>query len=290
MHRNQLIAARVTGDQIREWCAAGWLDPRFRWTYTFPGKAWDLSAQCWSATLSAGGDAAVTATHALALDDIVPAWGDVRVLRTDGRPRRQRGMTVRKRPSLPDTDVRMAGLLRTTSFARSILEAAGLHGWTELDRALDRSVRLRIFDRVALDRVLSEWPDAPGHSALVGAIDRLDETAGLTRSELERRLIALVKESDLPTPMVNSIVHGMEVDVRWHGTRTIIEADGGEFHTSPADVARDIAKWRALEDLGYAVMRVNWYAVVYRPEETIERIQRFLALNSQPPVATNQAA
>jgi very-short-patch-repair endonuclease len=290
LHRRQVLASGLSGSQLRDWYAAGWLDERFRWTCTFPGNDWGLQSRCWSASLSAGPDAVITGTHALALLEVVDAWGDIRVLRTEGRPRPQPGVVVRKTPSLPDADITQVAGLRVAAYPRAILDAAGLRGWKDLDRALDRGVRLRLFDGRAFDRLLNDWPDAPGCRALKAALARLDETAGLSRSELERRLIDLVRTSDLPTPLVNSIVAGMEVDLFWRFTRAIVEADGGRYHTSPADMARDIERWRALEELGYAVLRLDWYAVVYRPEETIERIRRFLRDHSAPPVPNRAAA
>ena len=44
------------------------------------------------------------------------------------------------------------------------------------------------------------------------------------------------------------------------------------------------AKQRALEALGYVILRVTWHQVVYEPDRTLKRIEAFLLANREPPV------
>lgn len=284
LHRDQLLASGISPRQIRAWRAAGWLDERLRWTYALPGTPNGLAQRTWAAVLSAGGDAAITATHALALMEIVSARRSPVVLRSDGRPRQQPGLTVRQVGALPDHETTDTLGPRATTFARAMLDAAALPWWEDLDQALDRGVRLEKFDGRALERVLADHPKARGAGPLAAAIAKLDETAGRKRSELERRLVELVVSGGLPTPIVNGIVHGWEVDLHWYLTRAIVEADGRKDHISPADVAKDAAKRAALEDAGYVILLVDWWSVVYQPDATLERIRRFIDANQAPPV------
>jgi very-short-patch-repair endonuclease len=284
IHRSQLLDAGLSADSILDWIDAGWLDARFRWTVALPGTPKTLPSTCWSAVLSAGGDSALTATHALALMELADARRNPLVLRSDGRPRRQAGMTVRQVPVLPDGETTDTFGPRTTTFARAVLDAAGLPWWTDLDRTLDRAVRLGHFDATALAGIVDDHRNARGRPHLESALARLDANAGLKRSELERRLAELIATTDLPTPVINSMLEGYEVDFFWLGTRAIIETDGRKDHISPGDVARDLAKRSALRDAGYELLLLDWWSVVYRPDHTLDRIRAFLAANQAPPV------
>lgn len=290
LHRDQLLSAGLSARQIRDWASAGWLDERFRWTYALPGTQTGLTQTAWSAVLSAGGDATLTGLHALEMMEVISARNAPLVLRSDGRSRKQDGLDLRQIRALADYEWTDELGPRITTFGRAILDAAGLRWWDELDRALDRGVRLQKYNGRDFERLLKEYPKARGIGRLVAALEKLDETAGLKRSELERRLVELVTASGLPTPIVNGIVRGWEVDLHWYGTRAIVEADGRKDHSSPADVANDAAKRAALEDAGYVILQLDWWSVVYRPTETLDRIRRFLDANQAPPVprVTNQ--
>lgn len=284
LHRDQLLAAGLSARQIRDWRSAGWLDQRFRWTYALPGTPTGLRQTAWSAVLSAGGDAVLTGLHAMEMMEVITARNAPLVLRSDGRVRKQDGLAVRQVRELAEYEWTDDLGPRTATFGRAVLDAAGLRWWDELDRALDRAVRLGKYNGRDLERLLKEYPKAQGISRLVAALEKLDETAGLKRSELERRLVELVTGSGLPTPIVNGMVCGREVDLHWHGTRAIVEADGRKDHSSPADIAKDAAKRAALEDAGYVILQLDWWSVVYRPAETLDRIRRFLEANQAPPV------
>lgn len=285
VHRNQILRHDISGERILSWSAHGWIEPRFRHTYALPGTQQSLATRCWSALLSAGGDTAITSSQALSLMDIISERrGPVECVRSIGRARRQPGLVVHNTDYLPAEDLTTVHGLRSTAFPRAALDYAATAAPDEIDRALDRGVRLQLFDGRAFERLTTEYARAPGRAALAAALGRLDETAGLKRSELERRLIKLIMGSSMPTPIVNGMLGGFEVDVHWHGTRAIVEADGHATHTSPAAVARDLAKRKVLESLGFVLMLVDWNAVVYQPEVTLARIDRFRLANLAAPV------
>ena len=79
---------------------------------------------------------------------------------------------------------------------------------------------------------------------------------GPTRSELERRFLALVRDAGLPVPLVNHRVGAVEADFVWPEHRVIVETDGYAYHRAAfeSDRARD----QALAAQGYLVLRVTW--------------------------------
>ncbi|MBO9534907.1 MAG: DUF559 domain-containing protein [Solirubrobacteraceae bacterium] len=285
LHRKQFLAQGLSSDEVRSWAASGRIQPRFRWTYVFPGTGLTLATRAWSAQLSSGGDTAVTSSQALALLDVIKELpGAFEATRSDGQTRRQSGLIVHRTDCLPDEDVTRVGGVRTARFPRAILDLAARGDVDLVSRALDSGARLRLFDGRAFERLQRQHARAAGLAVLDEALTRLDENTGRKRSELERRLIKLILESGMPTPLVNTMVGPDEVDILFPGTRAIIEADGREHHSSPADIAADIEKQRRLEALGFVVKRFDWNAVVYEPERTIERAEAFRLANLEPPI------
>jgi len=85
------------------------------------------------------------------------------------------------------------------------------------------------------------------------------------RSELERRFLALLARTSLPSPQVNVLieVEGVlhEVDFVWPRHRVAVELDGRAFHDTPfareVDHERDARFRRA----GWQVQRFTWRQV-----------------------------
>ena len=79
---------------------------------------------------------------------------------------------------------------------------------------------------------------------------------GPTRSELERRFLALVLDAGLPAPLINHRVGAVEADFTWPDHQVIVETDGYAYHRAAfeSDRARD----QALTAHGFLVIRVTW--------------------------------
>ena len=97
-----------------------------------------------------------------------------------------------------------------------------------------------------------------------------------TRSELERRFLALCRKHELPLPITNPIVEGFEVDAVWAHRRLVVELDGYEFHRTRASFERDRQRDAALLLAGYRVLRVTWWRLVHEPGAIAETIRRLL--------------
>ena len=57
------------------------------------------------------------------------------------------------------------------------------------------------------------------------ALRELIEQPVFTRSEAERRLVALLRAARLPIPAFNARTEGLEVDVWWREQRVVLEFD-----------------------------------------------------------------
>jgi len=70
-------------------------------------------------------------------------------------------------------------------------------------------------------------------------IPREATDVGMTRSEAERRLLALIRNAGLPVPPTNVKGRGYEVDLYWPEHRLVVEFDGWAYHSTRAAFERD---------------------------------------------------
>jgi very-short-patch-repair endonuclease len=106
------------------------------------------------------------------------------------------------------------------------------------------------------------------------------------RSELEARLLALIRTSDLPTPTCNQRIRCgegdtvLEVDFLWSRQRVVVEADGRRFHDDPLAFERDRKRDRDLQLSGYRVIRFTHRQIEKEPDAVVSAIHRLLATTS----------
>ena len=96
-----------------------------------------------------------------------------------------------------------------------------------------------------------------------------DDEPSLTRSEAERRMLALIRAARLPAPATNVRVRRHEVDMLWREERLIVEIDGFAFHSSRAAFERDRIRDAELQALGYRVLRITWRQLTDEPEAVV---------------------
>jgi very-short-patch-repair endonuclease len=111
-------------------------------------------------------------------------------------------------------------------------------------------------------------------------IARERRASTITRSELEERFLALVRQAELPEPELNQRLAGYEVDFLWRSQRRVIEVDGYAFHHTRQAMTRDRRKDDDLEAAGYGVTRFTADQVLHDPGDTLERARRAV-LNAQ---------
>jgi very-short-patch-repair endonuclease len=114
-----------------------------------------------------------------------------------------------------------------------------------------------------------------GVPALRHLLDR-DGGPKLTRSEAERRMLAIVRRAGLPEPEVNATLHGYEVDFLWREQRVVVEVDSYRFHSDPIAFQRDRDRSNDLQLRGYTILRVTWHDLSQRPAIVAARLRRIL--------------
>ena len=126
---------------------------------------------------------------------------DVTTARRVGRGRAP--IRVHWRPSVAAADACSCHGVPCTSVARTLLDLAAVVSGSELEKACDRAEQLRIFDGRAIDALLSRAQGGRGARRLRETLEQLDPQTALTRTEIERLMLALCKAHPLPQPVVN---------------------------------------------------------------------------------------
>jgi very-short-patch-repair endonuclease len=104
-----------------------------------------------------------------------------------------------------------------------------------------------------------------------------DPNDGMTRSEAERKLLALIHKAGLPRPRTNVKVCGHEVDLYWPEHRLVVEFDGWAYHRTRAAFERDRDRDADLQLAGERVIRVTHHQLTRRPEQLVARFATGLA-------------
>ncbi len=255
----QLVEVGYTRSAVSHRVRRGWLLPVFRGVFQVgPVRAqWGLEL---AAVLATGG---VLSHHSAAsLWGIRPHDGEIHVTVTGHDQRPRPGLRIHR--SLSVNAAVQDGLPLTTP-ARTLHDLAAHLPQHELDRAVEQAQVLRLATR---DQLAREMPRR-GSRALRAA---LDNEPALTRSEAERRLLALIRQARLPRPEANVIVNGFEVDLLWREQRLIVEIDGFQYHSTRQAFERDHARDAALQAAGYRVMRVTWRQITDQPHALIAQL------------------
>jgi very-short-patch-repair endonuclease len=153
------------------------------------------------------------------------------------RNRRAGGVRVHRRSHLPPEDRTMRDRIPTTSPIRTLIGLATELRPARLERAINEADRLDLADPEALRAALAERAGQHGVAALRTILDH--RTFVMTRSELERRFLPLVRKAGLPRPRTSEWVNGFEVDFYWPQLGLVVESDGLRYHRTAAEQARD---------------------------------------------------
>jgi very-short-patch-repair endonuclease len=139
----------------------------------------------------------------------------------------------------------------------------------QLARALERTLELRIFDRLVIDSTLGRSGGKRGTGRLLRLLATLSDEDAPTRLELERRFLALVRQAGLPTPVVNAYIGELEVDFQWPAWRLVVETDGRATHGHEIAFHRDRDRDLYLQERGWQVIRLTWRQVMNEPERVV---------------------
>jgi very-short-patch-repair endonuclease len=272
--REQLRDLGVSRKVSARMLAAGLLREVYPGVYVVGHRA--LTPRGWlMAAVLAGGPGAV-ASHRSA------AWlhGLLQHNRSrhDVTPRRQRqsDRIDFHRCRLTPEDVTIVDGIPCTTVARTILDLAEVVPPRLVERALDESETRRILDMREIEAVMERADGRRGLKPLRAILQTHRAGTTITRSELEERMLDLVRRSGLPHPVLNVPVGRYEADFLWPAANLIAEVDGAGHRLSRASFERDRRRDAELTVAGYRVVRFTWRHVTEDPGHVATTLRALL--------------
>jgi hypothetical protein len=101
------------------------------------------------------------------------------------------------------------------------------------------------------------------------------------QSMLELKLLALIQRLGVEPPepqheLVCADGRRVRLDFAWPALRIAVEADGHRWHSTSAQLRRDLARSRSIQASGYAHHRYGWADVVETPMLTVDELRQIL--------------
>jgi Protein of unknown function (DUF559) len=152
-------------------------------------------------------------------------------------------------------------VIASTERVRFVLAGADYHGLLDLDE---------------IEEVLGHR--RPGSATLRAALGRHQPRLALTRSELERKFIALCETHGIPLPEVNAHVEGWMVDAVWREQRVVVELDGVRAHRTAAQLERDHQRDLTLRAAGFTVVRYTYRQITEQAQLVAVELCALLSL------------
>jgi hypothetical protein len=193
-------------------------------------------------------------------------------------PRRHRpieGIVIHHCLGLDPLDVTVYRGIPVTMVARMLVDLTDVLTKFQLANVMYEAAYRR---RLNLDATWRARRRANGRRnlhVLDAAIDLYLSGSAGTRSRLEDAFLSLLLFSDITEPLVNTHLHGEEVDCHWPDRNLVVEVDG-PGHERPAATQNDARKDAKLRAAGYTVLRFTDVQIERRPEEVLARLLRCL--------------
>jgi very-short-patch-repair endonuclease len=199
---------------------------------------------------------------------------------TVGKARRSRpGIRVHHAHLQPD-EVTVHDGIPVTTVPRTIFDFAAEASQRELERAINESEVLRLWDELSLDHLLHRYPRHKGTRAIRAALSQRRAGATVTKSELEEMFLELVDSAGIARPEINAIVEGFEVDAVWRDVGLAVELDGRDTHGTAAAFESDRRRDRVLQVAGWRVVRITYRQLRDTPRAVIRDVRLLRASNA----------
>jgi very-short-patch-repair endonuclease len=271
VHLAQVKAAGFSRKQIATLLRRETLIRLYPRVYALGHTAPTLLADEVAAMLYVGHDAAISHRSAAAMWGFATAGDEVDVTLI-GRDSRRCGPIVTYRvPMLDSRDVRLRNGLPVTAPARTLIDFAAEATELRLSDAAGDARAMRLVSDAQLDDALGRAPLRSGTRAVI-ALRATPEGRLLTRSHVERILLRLLTDADLPLPLTNTTVNGHDVDAYWPEHNLVLEVDSWKFHSSRRAFETDRAR-----DQDHTARRIRSLRFTYRqmtqePLRTVAKI------------------
>ncbi|MFN8215028.1 MAG: type IV toxin-antitoxin system AbiEi family antitoxin domain-containing protein [Solirubrobacterales bacterium] len=236
-----------------------------------------LHGRCLGAVLGCGRGALLSHWSAAWLWGLMPASA-VPIHVTTPIPRHRRlGLAIHRSRTFAAEDRALCEGIPVTSVARTALDLAARVRSRSLNRLLQRSEELGLFDLPDFESVLDRNRGHRGRKPLRLAV-AIYEPPPFTRSGLERRFFELILAHGLPRPATNFVEAGYELDVYWPDLRFAVELEVYETHGSRLSFEQDPVRQEELKLSGVEMIHVTGMRLAREPERVMRRVGRLLEM------------
>ena len=248
---------------ISRWVASGHLHERYPHVYTVGHTSLPIEGELFAALLAAGRGSALSHATAAWWWDLTAAKPAVIEISVPAERRAQvEGVKVYRRRHL---EVARQRRLPITTGAQTLVDYASGHSIQEVKRALAEAEYHYKFDLERLTPIMALG--LPGTKTLRHAVALHQPELAGTRSWLERELLELCQELNLPTPLTNQPFHGFLIDAMWLDRRLAVELDGLRGHRTRAQLESDHQRDLMLRRHGFIVLRYTANQLKYQRAE-----------------------
>jgi hypothetical protein len=158
------------------------------------------------------------------------------------------------------------------SVERAVLDRAPELGPERLLTLLEAVQRRDLFDLDRFQRVLDASNGHRGAGRLQAAIAELSDRPPALRSNLEVRMLELIRAAGLPEPSVNVLVADELVDLRWADLGVAVELDSWAYHRTRRRFEDDRRRGNAVALGGDMLLRVTDTRIDREPAAVIAEI------------------
>ncbi len=278
--REQLLAAGLRRGSIAHRLRSGRLHRYYAGVYQVGHCSLDPFGREMAAVLHFGGHAILSHVTAAALWGLLDERPDEVALTVVARSyRSRRGVRIHRTATLDPRDLRSCAGLPLTSSARTLVDLASEVSSISLRDALAKARgRLRIRDD-EIRAMLARTPHRKGAGRLLRLLDG-DRRSSFTRSEAERRMLALIRAAELPMPLVNAPLLGYSVDFFWPEEGVVAEFDGEAYHVGDPAFRNDRRRDQRLVAAGFVPIRVTWEDITVAKLPFVARLAQGLVRGS----------
>jgi len=207
----QLRALGYSRPSIARAVASGYLHSLDRSVYAVGHANLSLHGQCFAAVFACG-PGAVLSHHSAAWVHGLARWKPAPFHVTGPVARRPRlPVRIHRARRLENPDRALIEGIPVTAVPRTLLDMAATVRFDWLEKMVERSEELGLFDLRAVEELLGRTIGHHGHKRLRRAI-ALYKPTSFTRSGLEKWWLELVLAAGLPQPHMNYVEEGFELD------------------------------------------------------------------------------
>jgi hypothetical protein len=256
--RQQLVALGYDAEFAHRSLQSGRLHRIHQAVFAVGHAAIPARGRWMAAVLACGETSLLSHISAALLWELIDRSSSLIHVLVPGRGSRSRpGIVIHRTRRIPDEHRTERDGIPVTTPARTLLDLAGLLPPERLRFAVEAADRRRLLDIHALVALCGEFRGRRGVAALRRLALEQRGAVHRTKSPPEARFLRLCLRHGLPEPLVNTRLHGYEVDFHWPEARLVVEIDSYTYHRSWAQRRRDLRRDADLKARGVEVLRLT---------------------------------